>query len=77
MSGATMRPVYWRTSHLRQVAMPSVACPRVHQVGTDGYTTDWLSCIHCQSCALCAHIDIDLKKQTGEVECGAIENGEL
>jgi len=72
----TIRPIQWRTAFARPVAMPSVMCPRVHTIGgADGYHAEWLGCSHCLACALCEKIEIDPKKQTGEVECGAVENG--
>jgi len=62
-------PVQFRTSDFRPVVMPSVQCPRVHIIGQNGFTTDWMCVNRCTSCAFAGGINVDMKKQTGEVAC--------
>ncbi len=69
LMGITHRPIQWRTASLRPVPMPSVQCPRVHQLGSEGVHVEWLGCSHCLGCALMHGIKINGQQQTGEVRC--------
>jgi len=62
-------PIQFRTADYRPVHMPSVQCPRVHVIGQDGLTTQWMCVNRCTSCAFAGDIKIKMKERTGVVAC--------